>query len=46
MTADDLLLLVGFLWRINPDENVETRSSHLLDLVMDALRGGDPALSA
>ena len=38
VTADDLLLLVGFLWRISPDENFETRSSHLLDLVMDALR--------
>lgn len=45
VTADDLLLLVGFLWRISPDKNFETRSSHLLDLVMDALRGGDPALA-
>lgn len=44
VTADDLLLLVGFLWRISPDENFETRSSHLLHLVIDALRGGDRAL--
>jgi AcrR family transcriptional regulator len=45
VTADDLLLLVGFLWRISPDENFETRSRHLLDLVMDALRCGDPPRS-
>jgi AcrR family transcriptional regulator len=35
--ADEVLLLVGFLWRIdNPDW--EARSRHMLDLVMDGLR--------
>lgn len=36
--AEDVLLLVGFLWRIEGDEDWESRSSHLLDLVMDCLR--------
>ena len=35
--ADELLLLVGFLWRLD-NTNWETRAHHLLDLVMDALR--------
>jgi hypothetical protein len=35
--ADELLLLVGFLWRLD-NSNWETRAHHLLDLVMDALR--------
>ena len=36
--AEEMLLLVGFLWRIETDATWETRSSHLLDLVMDAIR--------
>lgn len=36
--AEEMLLLVGFLWRIESDERWEARSSHLLDLVMDSLR--------
>jgi hypothetical protein len=35
--ADELLLLVGFLWRID-NAGWEARSGHLLTLVMDALR--------
>ena len=35
--AEELLLLVGFLWRIDNDVDWDTRSSHLLGLVMDAL---------
>ncbi len=35
--AEDVLLLVGFLWRV-PNENWESRTAHLLDLVMAALR--------
>jgi hypothetical protein len=38
INAEEMLLLVGFLWRIEPDEGWEARSSHLLDLVMDAAR--------
>lgn len=36
--AEEMLLLVGFLWRIETDATWEARSSHLLDLVMDATR--------
>lgn len=35
--ADEVLLLVGFLWRMD-DLDWETRSRHMLDLVMDGLR--------
>ncbi|GLY16304.1 TetR/AcrR family transcriptional regulator [Kineosporia rhizophila] len=35
--AQDVLLLVGFLWRV-PNEDWEARTAHLLDLVMDGLR--------
>jgi AcrR family transcriptional regulator len=35
--ADEVLLLVGFLWRID-NAGWEARSDHLLTLVMDALR--------
>jgi len=35
--AEEVLLLVGFLWRID-DAGWETRSHHLLTLVMDGLR--------
>ncbi|MBT0773471.1 TetR/AcrR family transcriptional regulator [Kineosporia sp. J2-2] len=37
--AQDVLLLVGFLWRV-PNEDWERRTAHLLDLVMDGLRAG------
>jgi AcrR family transcriptional regulator len=36
--AEEMLLLVGFLWRIEYDEQWEARTNHLLDLVMDSLR--------
>lgn len=36
--AEEMLLLVGFLWRIETDATWQARSSHLLDLVMDATR--------
>ncbi|MDI5962155.1 TetR/AcrR family transcriptional regulator [Streptantibioticus silvisoli] len=38
--AEEVLLLVGFLWRIDLDADWEARSGHLLTLVMDGLRGG------
>ena len=37
--AEEILLLVGFLWRIDLDTDWAARSGHLLDLVMDGLRG-------
>jgi AcrR family transcriptional regulator len=35
--ADEVLLLVGFLWRLD-NEGWEKRAAHLLDLVTDGLR--------
>ena len=37
LAAEEVLLLVGFLWRIDPDADFDNRARHLLDLVMDAL---------
>ncbi len=34
---DDVLLLMGFLWRIDANEQGEARAARLLDLVMDGL---------
>ncbi|MBA8923219.1 AcrR family transcriptional regulator [Kutzneria viridogrisea] len=36
--AEELLLLVSFLWRAEADEDWDARSRHLLTLVMDGLR--------
>jgi AcrR family transcriptional regulator len=36
--AEEVLLMVGFLWRIDLDADWEPRSRHMLILVMDALR--------
>jgi AcrR family transcriptional regulator len=35
--ADDVLLLMGFLWRIDPASDWRTRSSRMIDLVFDGL---------
>jgi AcrR family transcriptional regulator len=35
--ADEVLLLVGFLWRLD-NVNWEARAQHLLDILMDGLR--------
>jgi AcrR family transcriptional regulator len=35
---DDVLLIMGFLWRINPNDNWQTRANRMLDLVMAGLR--------
>jgi AcrR family transcriptional regulator len=37
---DDVLLLLGFLWRIDPGPDADARAARLLDLVMDGLRAG------
>jgi hypothetical protein len=36
--ARELLLLVGFLWCVEPDDDDRARSTRLLDIVIDALR--------
>jgi AcrR family transcriptional regulator len=39
---DGVLLLLGFLWRIDPGPNAATRTERLLDLVMAGLQAGAP----
>ena len=39
---DGVLLMLGFLWRIHPDEHAEARAAQLLELVVDGLRFGAP----
>jgi AcrR family transcriptional regulator len=36
--AEDVLLLMGFLWRIEPGKDGEARARRLLDLVLDGLQ--------
>jgi len=38
LDPDDVLLIMGFLWRIDPSGDWEARTGRLLDLVMDGLR--------
>jgi AcrR family transcriptional regulator len=38
LDPDDVLLLMGFLWRIDPSSDAEKRISGLLDIVIDGLR--------
>jgi AcrR family transcriptional regulator len=38
VSPDDVLLLLGFLWRISPGDDAAAKASRLLDLVMDGLR--------
>jgi len=38
----DVLILMGFLWRIDPIGDWRSRSDRLLDLFMDGLRAGAP----
>jgi AcrR family transcriptional regulator len=46
--AEELLLLVGFLWRIETDDSWAERTSRMLDVVMDGLAatGGTAGKSA
>jgi AcrR family transcriptional regulator len=37
---DDVLLMLGFLWRVSPGEEGEARAARLIDLVIDGLRLG------
>jgi AcrR family transcriptional regulator len=39
---DDVLLLLGFLWRIDAGPDAAARASRLLNLVLDGLRSGAP----
>ncbi|MPY56829.1 TetR/AcrR family transcriptional regulator [Streptomyces spongiae] len=42
VTADDFLLAIAGLWQIDPHLDWQTRTTRLLDLVMDGLRAGAP----
>lgn len=41
---DDILLLLGFLWRIDPGAGAEARVARLLDLITAGLQAGAPRL--
>jgi AcrR family transcriptional regulator len=38
LDPDDVLLLLGFLWRLDPGNDWELRTSRMLDIVMDGLQ--------
>ena len=40
--ADDVLLMLGFLWRVSPDDDGESTARRLLELLLDGLRAGAP----
>lgn len=40
---DEVLLLLGFLWRIDPGPDAAARAKRLLDLVMAGLQAGAPS---
>jgi AcrR family transcriptional regulator len=43
---DDVLLVLGFLWRIDPGPDAEAKAARLLNLVTDGLRAGAPQQAA
>jgi AcrR family transcriptional regulator len=40
---DDVLLMMGFLWRIDPAGDWRAQSGRLLDVLIDGLRAGAPS---
>jgi len=42
LDPDDVLLLLGFLWRLEPNASWELRANRILDLVIDGMRMGAP----
>jgi AcrR family transcriptional regulator len=40
---DDVLLLLGFLWRIDPGGDADARAARLLDLIVAGLKADGPA---
>ena len=42
LDPDDVLLMMGFLWRIDPQSDWRARANRLLDLLMDGLQAGAP----
>jgi AcrR family transcriptional regulator len=46
VNPDDVLLMLGFLWRMDPSSNWEAQSQRLLDILIDGLRAGAAQPSA
>jgi hypothetical protein len=42
LDPDDVLLIMGFLWRIDPKSDWRSRSGRLLDILTDGLKAGAP----
>jgi AcrR family transcriptional regulator len=40
---DDVLLMMGFLWRVDPNGDWRAQSGRLLDVLIDGLRAGAPS---
>lgn len=38
LDPDDVILMMGFLWRIDPADDWEERTGRMLDIVIDGLR--------
>jgi hypothetical protein len=38
LDPDDVILMMGFLWRIDPADDWEARTGRMLDIVIDGLR--------
>jgi hypothetical protein len=46
LVPDDVLLMVSFLWRLDPTSGPEDRAARMLDLVMDGLAATPPTADA
>jgi AcrR family transcriptional regulator len=44
LDPDDVLLLLGFLWRIDPGADAQARAARMLDLIMAGLQAGAPGM--
>jgi AcrR family transcriptional regulator len=42
LDPDDVLLILGFLWRIDPTSEWRAQANRLLDILVDGLRAGAP----
>lgn len=42
VAPDDVLLMLGFLWRVSPGEEGEARAARMLDPVVDVCASGVP----
>jgi AcrR family transcriptional regulator len=42
LDPDDVLLILGFLWRIDPTSDWRAQADRLLDILVDGLRAGAP----